>query len=73
VGARLVDTIRDQLRESGKELLPGQLLLLGNVGIIRQILEGSPRGPACESDQFRLECYGLTEGSPATVTINIDQ
>ena len=56
-----------------KELMPGQLLSLGNVDIIRQIHEGSPRGPAYESDQFRLEYYGLTEGSPATVKINIDR
>lgn len=64
--------LRDQLRDSGKELAPGHLLSLGNVGIMRQIHEGSPRGPAYASDQFRLEYYGLTEdGGPATVTINI--
>ena len=39
---------------------------------MRHIHEGSPRGPAYASDQFRLEYYGLTEdGGPATVTINI--
>ncbi|MDH3988518.1 MAG: DUF6152 family protein [Gammaproteobacteria bacterium] len=69
----VVRWLRDQLRESGKELLPGQLLSLGNVGIIRQIHEGSPRGPAYESNQFRLEYYGLREDGPATVTINIDR
>jgi len=69
----VVRWLRDQLRESGKELLPGQLLSLGNVGIIRQIHEGSPRGPAYESNQFRLEYYGLKEDGPATVTINIDR
>jgi 2-keto-4-pentenoate hydratase len=69
----VVRWIRDQIRESGKELLPGQLLSLGNVGILRQIHEGSPRGPAYTSNQFRLEYYGLTEGAPATVTINIDR
>jgi 2-keto-4-pentenoate hydratase len=69
----VVRWIRDQLRESGKELLPGQLLSLGNVGIIRQIHEGSPRGPAYESNQFRLEYYGLKDDGPATVTINIDR
>ena len=64
--------LRDQLRDSGKELVRGHLLSLGNVGIMRQIHEGSPRGPAYASDQFRLEYYGLTEdGGPATVTINI--
>lgn len=69
----VVRWLRDQVHESGKELLPGQLLSLGNVGIIRQIHEGSPRGPAYESNQFRLEYYGLTDGDPATVTINIDR
>ena len=69
----VVRWIRDQLRESGKELMPGQLLSLGNVGIIRQIHEGSPRGPAYESNQFRLEYYGLKDDGPATVTINIDR
>ncbi len=69
----VVRWLRDQLRESGKELLPGQLLSLGNIGIIRQLHEGSPRGPAYESNQFRLEYYGLTAGEPATVTINIDR
>lgn len=69
----VVRWIRDQLHESGKELLPGQLLSLGNVGIIRQIHEGSPRGPAYESNQFRLEYYGLRDDGPATVTINIDR
>jgi len=69
----VVRWIRDQLRESGKELIPGQLLSLGNIGIIRQIHEGSPRGPAYESNQFRLEYYGLSDEGPATVTINIDR
>ena len=69
----VVRWLRDQLRESGKELLPGQLLSLGNIGIIRQLHEGSPRGPAYQSNQFRLEYYGLTDGEPATVTINIDR
>ncbi len=69
----VVRWLRDQLRESGKELLPGQLLSLGNIGIIRQIHEGSPRGPAYESNRFRLEYYGLKDDGPATVTINIDR
>ena len=63
--------LRDQLRESGKELAPGHLLSLGNVGIMRQIHEGSPRGPAYASNEFRLEYYGLREDGPAAVTINI--
>jgi 2-oxo-hept-3-ene-1,7-dioate hydratase len=69
----VVRWLRDQLHESGKELLPGQLLSLGNIGILRQLHEGSPRGPAYTSNQFRLEYYGLTEDAPATVTINIDR
>jgi 2-keto-4-pentenoate hydratase len=69
----VVRWLRDQLKESGKELLPGQLLSLGNIGIIRQIHEGSPRGPAYQSNQFRLEYYGLKDDGPATVTININR
>jgi 2-keto-4-pentenoate hydratase len=69
----VVRWLRDQLKESGKELIPGQLLSLGNIGIIRQIHEGSPRGPAYTSNQFRLEYYGIREDGPATVTINIDR
>ena len=65
--------LRDQLRDSGKELVPGHLLSLGNVGIMRQIHEGSPRGPAYASDQFRLEYYGLKDDGPATVAINIER
>jgi 2-keto-4-pentenoate hydratase len=68
----VVRWIRDQIRESGKELQPGQLLSLGNVGIIRQLHEGSPRGPAYTSNQFRLEYHGLTD-EPAIVIINIDR
>jgi len=69
----VVRWLRDQLHESGKELIAGQLLSLGNIGIIRQIHAGSPRGPAYESNQFRLEYYGLGGDGPATVTINIDR
>ena len=68
----VVRWIRDQLQESGKELQPGQLLSLGNIGIIRQLHEGSPRGPAYQSNQFRLEYYGLTD-EPAIVIINVDR
>lgn len=70
---KVVRWLRDQLHESGKELVPGQLLSLGNIGIIRQLHEGSPRGPAYTSNQFRLEYYGVREDGPATVTINIDR
>ncbi len=69
----VVRWLRDQLHESGKELIPGQILSLGNIGIIRQLHENSPRGPAYESDQFRLEYYGLVDEGPATVTINIER
>ena len=69
----VVRWIRDQIAESGKELIPGQLLSLGNVGIIRQIHEESPRGPAYESNQFRLEYYGLADDRPLSVAINIDR
>jgi len=68
----VVRWIRDQIAESGKELRPGQLLSLGNIGIIRQLHEGSPRGPAYQSNQFRLEYHGLSD-EPAVVIINIDR
>jgi len=68
----VVRWIRDQISESGKELQPGQILSLGNIGIIRQLHEGSPRGPAYTSKQFRLEYFGLTD-EPANVIINIDR
>ncbi|RLA27886.1 MAG: hypothetical protein DRQ63_04855 [Gammaproteobacteria bacterium] len=67
----VVRWLRDQLRDSGKELMPGQILSLGNIGIIRQLHENSPRGPAYQSNQFRLEYFGLTDDKPASVTINI--
>jgi 2-keto-4-pentenoate hydratase len=68
----VVRWIRDQLSESGKELQPGQILSLGNIGIMRQLHESSPRGPAYQSNQFRLEYHGLTE-EPAIVIINVDR
>jgi len=33
---KVVRWLRDQLHESGKELMPGQILSLGNIGIIRR-------------------------------------
>jgi 2-keto-4-pentenoate hydratase len=69
---QVVRWLRDHLLASDKELKPGDLLSLGNIGIIRQLHEGSPRGPAYESRQFRLEYYGLTD-EPAVVTINIER
>ena len=68
----VVRWIREQIAESGKALQPGQILSLGNIGILRQLHEGSPRGPAYQSNQFRLEYYGLTD-EPAIVIINIDR
>ena len=68
----VVRWIRDQISESGKELQPGQILSLGNIGIMRQLHEDSPRGPAYQSNQFRLEYHGLTD-EPAIVIINVDR
>ena len=68
----VVRWLRDHLREAGKRLEPGQLLSLGNIGIIRQLHEGSPRGPAYTSDEFTLSYYGLGD-EPASVTIRIDR
>lgn len=69
---RVVRWIRDDLRASGVRLVPGQLLSLGNIGIIRQLHEGSPRGPAYTSDEFTLSYYGFGE-IPASVTIRIER
>ena len=68
----VVRWLRDHLRESGKRLEPGMLLSLGNIGIIRQLHEGSPRGPAYTGNEFILSYYGLGD-DPATVTIRIDR
>lgn len=64
--------LRDDLVEGGKRLEAGDILSLGNIGIIRQLHEGSPRGPAYESDEFTLSYYGLGE-MPASVTIRIER
>ena len=69
----VVRWLRDHLRASGKTLQPGQLLSLGNIGIIRQLHEGSPRGPAYTGTRFRVEYLGLTDGPPPSVTIEIDR
>lgn len=69
----VVRWLRDHLVAAGKTLAPGDLLSLGNIGIIRQLHEGSPRGPAYTSNQFRLEYYGIREDEPAVVIINIDR
>ena len=64
--------LRDSLVEGGKRLQPGDLLSLGNIGIIRQLHEGSPRGPAYTSNEFTLSYYGLSD-VPASVTIVVDR
>lgn len=69
----VVRWLRDHLRASGKRLRAGQLLSLGNIGILRQLHEGSPRGPAYTRDRFRLEYLGLGDGPPPSVTIEIDR
>lgn len=68
----VVRWLRDNLREGGKRLEPGMLLSLGNIGIIRQLHEDSPRGPAYTGNEFTLSYYGLGD-EPATVTIRIDR
>ena len=62
--------LRDSLVDGGKRLEPGDLLSLGNIGIIRQLHEGSPRGPAYPGDAFTLSYYGLSD-EPLSVTIRI--
>ena len=68
----VVRWIRDHLHKSDKQLEVGQILSLGNIGIIRQLHENSPRGPAYESNSFILSYYGLSD-EPVSVTINIDR
>jgi 2-keto-4-pentenoate hydratase len=64
--------LRDSLVEGGKRLAPGDILSLGNIGIIRQLHEGSPRGAAYGSDVFTLSYYGLG-AAPASVTIRVER
>ena len=68
----VVRWLRDQLKRSGKRLEPGQILSLGNIGIIRQLHEGSPRGPAYTSNEFILSYYGLSD-EPVSVSIKVDR
>ena len=68
----VVRWLRDQLLDSGIRLQPGQLLSLGNIGILRQLHEGSPRGPAYTSDAFILSYYGLSD-APVSVSIKVDR
>ncbi|MBT6246797.1 MAG: hypothetical protein HOI43_15365 [Gammaproteobacteria bacterium] len=69
---QVVVWLRDQLHRSGKQLKPGDLLSLGNIGILRQLHENSPRGPAYRSDEFILSYYGLLD-RPVNVSIRIDR
>ncbi|MEM9208367.1 MAG: hypothetical protein AAGA61_03925 [Pseudomonadota bacterium] len=64
--------LRDSLVADGKQLAPGDLMSLGNIGIIHQLHENSPRGPAYPYDEFTLSYYGLGE-APAVVTIRIQR
>jgi 2-keto-4-pentenoate hydratase len=68
----VVRWIRNQLQESGKQLEPGQILSLGNIGILRQLHEGSPRGPAYTSNEFILNYYGLSDEA-VSVTIKVNR
>ena len=68
----VVRWLRDHVHTSGKLLQPGQLLSLGNIGIIRQLHENSPRGPAYQSNAFILSYYDLSD-TPISVTININR
>ena len=69
---KVVRWLRDHLVSSNIELKAGDLLSLGNIGIIKQIHPNSPRGPAYKSDTFVLSYYGLSN-EPASVTINLDR
>ncbi len=66
--------LRDHLQSFGRDLMPGQLLSLGNLGINRPLHDGAEGGDAYTADRYHVEYYGLTDdGEPATVTINIDR
>ena len=69
---KVVRWLRDHLVSSNIELKAGDLLSLGNIGIIKQIHPNSPRGPEYESDTFVLSYYGLSN-ELASVTINLDR
>jgi len=66
----VVGWLRDHLLFSGIKLKTGDILSLGNIGIIRQLHPNSPRGPAYKSNSFILSYYGLSD-QPMNVTINI--
>ena len=68
----VVRWLRDHLLTYGKQLEPGQLLSLGNLGINRPFFEGTTRGEVYTANRYRVEYYGLrADGQPATVTINL--
>jgi 2-keto-4-pentenoate hydratase len=69
---KVVYWLRDHLLLSGIRLKAGDLLSLGNIGIIRQLHPNSPRGPAYQSNSFTLSYYGLSDQS-VSVTINVDR
>jgi len=68
----VVRWLRDHLQTYGKQLEPGQLLSLGNLGINRPFFEGTTRGEVYTGNRYRVEYYGLrADGEPVTVTINL--
>ena len=68
----VVRWLRDHLQSFGKQLEPGQLLSLGNLGINRPFFDGTTRGETYAGNTYHVEYYGLrADGEPATVTINI--
>ena len=66
----VVRWLRDHLISTGIQLKAGDILSLGNIGIIKQLHPNSPRGPAYKSDSFILSYYGLGD-QPVNVTINV--
>ena len=69
---KVVRWLRDHLLKSGIMLKSGDLISLGNIGIIRQIHPNSPRGPAYKNNSFVLSYYGLSD-DPVSVIINLDR
>ena len=66
--------LRDHLQSYGKDLMPGQLLSLGNLGINRPLHDGTARGDVYTGNRYHVEYYGLKDdGEAATVTINVDR
>ena len=64
--------LRDHLQTYGKDLVPGQLLSLGNLGINRPLFDGTAMGDVYAGNRYHVEYYGLKDnGEPATVTINV--